>query len=117
MVEEEILTRGGIYLIKLNPSKPSEVGKIRPSIILTSQKILNSKPPVVFICPLSSQSKPMFKNIHLKIEKRDGLNVHSYALVEHCRTVSISRINYPRIAQSTDLELITIIEKLNYLLT
>lgn len=56
MEEKIILTRGGIYLAKLNPAKLSEVGKVRPVIILNCQKILDSQPPIVFICPLSSKS-------------------------------------------------------------
>ncbi len=37
MVEQkEILTRGGIYLARLDPAKINEVGKIRPIIILNS---------------------------------------------------------------------------------
>lgn len=30
------LTRGGIYLAKLNPAKKDEVGKIRPVVVLNS---------------------------------------------------------------------------------
>jgi len=40
----EILTRGGVYLGKLNPAKHAEIGKVRPVIILNSQLILDSAP-------------------------------------------------------------------------
>ena len=64
MVEQEILNRGGIYLAKLDPTKKNEVGKIRPVIILNSQTILNTSPPIIFICPLSSKSQPEFSELH-----------------------------------------------------
>jgi mRNA interferase MazF len=47
--QEKILTRGGIYLARLDPVKGDEIGKIRPIIILNSQMILNNNPPVIFI--------------------------------------------------------------------
>ena len=103
--EQKILTRGGIYLAKPNPAKKNEVGKVRPIIILNSQVILNNTPPVVFVCPLSSQSQPEFKALHIILEPRDSLHVKSYALVEHCRSITVSRLIYPRLAQITDNEI------------
>jgi len=49
------LTRGGIYLARLDPALGAEVGKLRPAVILTAQALLDVDPPVLFICPLSSQ--------------------------------------------------------------
>jgi mRNA interferase MazF len=118
MVEQkELLTQGGIYLAKLDPSKPTEIGKIRPVIILNSQAILNTVPSIVFICPLSSQSQPEFANLHFQLIARDNLKVISYALVEHCRAITITRIIYPRIAQITLPELTTITHYLHRLIT
>jgi mRNA interferase MazF len=99
--QREILIRGGIYLAKLDPAKAAEVGKIRPVAILNCQTILDIIPPTVFICPLSSQSKPEFSSLHVKLPARDSLKVTSYALVEHCRSITIRRIMYPRLAQLT----------------
>ena len=53
--KEEILVRGGIYLSRLDPAKATEVGKIRPVIMLNSQIILDVVPSTVFVCPLSSK--------------------------------------------------------------
>jgi len=116
MVEQEV-NRGGVYLAKLNPSKDSEIGKVRPVIILNSRIILKAKPPIVFICPLSSKSHKNFTDLHVKILSRDGLDINSFALVEHCRSISISRLNYPRIAQVSDVEISAIIMRLQYLIS
>lgn len=117
MVEtKELLTQGGIYLARLDPSKALEVGKIRPVVVMNSQIILDSMPAIVFICPLSSQSHPKFANLHLELIPRDDLKVTSYALVEHCRAIAITRIIYPRIAQITNQELSSIIHYLNQLI-
>jgi mRNA interferase MazF len=119
MVEKEkinILTRGGVYLAKLNPAKTSEIGKVRPVVVLTSQTLLDVIPPLVFICPLSSQSYPEYKSLHLELAARDGLSVKSYALVEHCRAISMSRLIFPRIAQLTITEIEIILHRLNIML-
>lgn len=111
-----ILTRGGVYLGKLNPAKTSEIGKVRPVVVLTSQTLLDVTPLLVFICPLSSQSYPEYGSLHVQIGARDGLAVKSYALVEHCRAISISRLVFPRIAQLTTSEIEIILHRLNIML-
>lgn len=112
----EILTRGGVYLVKLNPVKKGEAGKIRPSIILTSQTILNVNPPTVFVCPLSKKSFPAFHGLHVELDRRDNLKVKSFALIEHCRAVSIERFIFPRIAQLTMTEMALILHRLQVML-
>jgi len=72
-VEINTFIRGGVYLAKLNPSKHNEIGKLRPVVVLTSQKILDSKPPLIFICPLSSKSHEDFQYLHCVISARDKL--------------------------------------------
>ena len=116
MEQEKILTRGGIYLARLDPAKGEEIGKIRPIIILNSQVILNKSPPVIFICPLSSQSQPEFKHLHVELEVRDNLKVTSYALVEHCRSITINRVIHPRLAQTSSIELNSILRRLRRLI-
>ena len=111
----EILTRGGVYLGKLNPAKHAEIGKVRPVIILNSQLILDSAPPVIFICPLSSQSQKEFSNLHYELNPRDKLRVKSYALIEHCRSIRLNRIVYPRIGQLSKSELDNILNRLQRL--
>jgi len=115
MVEQKILTRGGVYLARLDPAKKAEVGKIRPVVLLNTQTILDITPPTVFICPLSSRSQPEFSSLHLQLSARDNLKVTSYALVEHCRAITISRIIYPRLAQLTTAELQMILHRLQRL--
>jgi mRNA interferase MazF len=116
MVEQkEILTRGGVYLARLDPVKAAEVGKVRPVVILNAQVILDIMPPTVFVCPLSRQSQPQFSSLHMQLPARDDLKVTSYALVEHCRSITIRRIVYPRLAQLTFAELSFILHRLQKL--
>ena len=113
VAQEEILTRGGIYHARLNPAK---VGKIQPIALLTSQTILDITPPILFICPLSSQSQPAFSSLHVQLPPRDNLEVTSYALVEHCRSISMQRIILPRLAQLTANEIRLMLHRLQRLI-
>jgi mRNA interferase MazF len=113
--EVEILTQGGIYLAKLDPVKAAEVGKIRPVVMLNAQEILDIVPPIVFVCPLSSQSQPGFSALHVRLPARDNLRAISYALPEHCRSIAMRRIIYPRLAQLTSAELLVILHRLQRL--
>jgi mRNA interferase MazF len=112
---KEILTRGGVYLARLDPSKGGEIGKVRPVVILNSQIILDIMPPTVLVCPLSSQSHPRFESLHVEMPPRDNLKVTSYALVEHCRSIAIRRMVFPRLAQLTSSELLLILHRLQRL--
>lgn len=106
------LSQGGIYLAKLDPAKTSEVGKIRPVAVLTASIILEIQPAVVFVCPLSSQSYPEFRALHVELPPRDNLKSASFALVEHCRSISLKRITMPRLAQLTQQEMVLILSRL-----
>lgn len=108
----EGLIRASVYLARLDPAKGAEVGKLRPVLVLTDQKILDIDPPVIFICPLSSQSITQFEALHIALVSRDGLRVPSYALVEHCRSISRKRILGERIAQLSSEEVELVIHKL-----
>ena len=111
----EQLSRGGIYLARLDPAKGAEVGKLRPMAMLSAQEVLQVNSPLLFICPLSSRSDPAFEALHVALPPRDGLKVKSYALVEHCRAISRGRVLSDRIAQLTEEELATILHRLQRL--
>lgn len=108
----EKLIRGGIYLVRLDPAKGAEIGKLRPVIVLTDQTLLNATPPLVFVCPLSSRSDPAFAALHLALPARDGIHRPSFALAEHCRAISRSRILSERLGQATDEELANLVHRL-----
>ena len=93
------LTRGGVYLARLDPVKGAEVGKLRPVVVLTDATLLQVQPAHVFICPLSSRSEPAYEALHLALSARENLRSNSFALVEHCRAISVSRLLKDRLAQ------------------
>ena len=109
------LTRGGVYLARLDPAKGAEVGKLRPVVVLTDQLLLDVDPPHIFVCPLSGRSDPDYQALHLSLPARDSLKVESYALVEHCRAISIHRLQSGRLAKLEIDEINEIIRRLHRL--
>ena len=102
------LTRGGVYLARLDPAKGAEVGKLRPVVVLTDATLLQIQPAHVFICPLSSRSEPAYE----ALSARDNLRTNSFALVEHCRAVSVGRLLNERLAQLDSVEVNEIARRL-----
>ena len=111
----ERLSRGGIYLARLDPAKGAEIGKLRPVAVLLAEVLLDVDPLVVFVCPLSSRSDAALKALHVELPPRDRLKVSSFALVEHCRGISRNRILSDRISQLTQSELALILHRLQRL--
>jgi mRNA interferase MazF len=109
------LTRGGVYLARLDPAKGAEVGKLRPVVVLTDQTLLDESPPHVFVCPLSGRSAVEYQALHISLPVRDSLKVKSYALVEHCRAISIRRLQSERLAKLEIEEINEIIRRLHRL--
>ncbi len=110
------LIRGGVYLARLDPAKGAEIGKLRPVVVLMDQMLLDVEPPNVFICPLSSRSEKTYSALHVELAPRDNLHIQSYALAEHCRSISIRRLQSDRLARLDDGELDAITERLQRLI-
>jgi len=98
-VEGVKLARGGVYLARLDPAKGAEVGKLRPVVVLTDETLLQIEPAHIFICPLSRRSEPAYAALHCAVPARGDLRVDSYALVEHCRAISVRRLLERRLAR------------------
>jgi len=104
-----------VYLARLDPAKGAEVGKLRPVAVLTDQALLDVSPPHVFICPLSGRSESAYRALHVSLPARDSLKVKSYALVEHCRAISMRRLQSERLAKLEIDEMNEIIRRLHRL--
>jgi mRNA interferase MazF len=107
-----VFQQGGIYLARLDPAKGAEIGKLRPVIVLTNQQLLDVAPVLIFVCPLSTRSQPEFSALHVSIGARERLLKSSYALVEHCRSLTASRIQRDQLATLSPTQLHAVIHRL-----
>ena len=107
--------RGDIVLVNFNPWKQKEeVGKIRPSIIV-SDSIYNKYSDLIVVIPLTTNLIDDAGILRVRIKKRDRLEKESDAMVEQVRCISKNRV-IEKVGELTKNEMIKIKQGLNSLL-
>lgn len=85
------LNRGDIITVNFNPTKGSEIGKLRPAIII-SEKDDNEILDTVIVIPLSTVIEPNTMPYRVHINSRDKLLKNSDACIYEVRALSKVRI-------------------------
>lgn len=84
-------SRGEIWTVNLEPTKGHEQGKTRPALIISADGINKSRAELVIVIPVGSKDKKVPS--HVKIEPPEGgVDVTSYIMCEHIRSVSTKRL-------------------------
>lgn len=81
-----IVSRGEIWLIKLDPSKGSEIKKTRPCLIVSPQE-MNDYLSTVIIAPMTTKAKTAEFRIPITHDKKQGL-----ILLDQIRTIDKTRL-------------------------
>lgn len=110
------MQRGEVRIARLNPNQGSEIGKIRPVLILTENRLLNAGIPMVMVVPLSSQCWKGMEALRVEVTPRDRLLKPSYLVVEQARSIDRGRISDEVLARLTGAELQLVEKQLRYLL-
>ncbi len=108
------MNRGDIYLAKLNPSKGTELSKVRPVIIFQSDFLKDL--PTVIVIPLSSHLKDNWFPLRVRISKKGKLEKDNDAVIEQIRAIDKSRITGEPLAKVSEEELKLIEEAILYVL-
>jgi len=86
------LLKGDIVLTNLEPTKGSEQGGIRPSLIIQNN-ILNKYAPTIIIAPITSKNYSKEYPTNVVIKKEDsGLKKDSTILLNQLRTIDKRRV-------------------------
>jgi len=104
------LNRGDIVVVNLYPKKGDEVGKIRPTVIISGDDE-NSILDTVILMPLSTDLIEDMLPYRMRIAARDNLKQDSDILINQIRTLSKIRIK-EKIAKLTDTEYKQVIENI-----
>lgn len=110
----EIFVRGGVYLANLNPSRGSEVGKIRPILVIQSNAI-NQVNKTVVMLPLSTKLVDN-STLHFRINKRDKLFNNSDVLCTQFRALDVDKFTSTMLTKLSRGEMQQIEEKLGWIL-
>lgn len=86
------MKRGEIVLANLNPKKGSEMGKVRPVVIVQSNLLNAVSHPSSVIIPLSTQLIDDAYPLRYRITSRSLLQHDSDAVIDQIRAVDNTRI-------------------------
>jgi mRNA interferase MazF len=86
------MRRGEIWLGNLNPNRGSEIGKVRPVLIIQADFLIAQGEPTVIVLPLTTQVRPSKEPLHVTIPKRDALTQTCQVMPEQPRTLDRRRL-------------------------
>ena len=79
-----------IWLVNMNPSKGTEVGKERPAVIIQTD-LLNDFHPSVIVCPLTTNINKEIKMLRVHVGKKN-LDNDSDILVDQITAIDKKRL-------------------------
>jgi mRNA interferase MazF len=100
-----VMKRGEIWVGNLNPSRGREIGKIRPVLIIQSDKLGEDITPMVVILPLSTQVYPAFKRWRVTIPARGRLLKPCQVVIDQPRALDRARFGEGPLATLTQEEM------------
>lgn len=89
----EMIRRGEIWVANLNANKGKEIGKIRPVLVVQEERLLSAGLPTILVVPLTTQFRPSFEALRIRIGARDRLLRDSFVAIEHVRSLDRSRFS------------------------
>lgn len=90
-LEKIKVSRGDVFLVDFDPSRGSEIQKVRPAIIVTNDAA-NFYSRVLMAIPLTSQKLDKIHPHEVFIGKQKGLTKESKAKVSQMRAIDKSRL-------------------------
>jgi len=109
------LVRGGVYLANLNPSKGTEIGKIRPVLIIQSDSLNSINHTTVNILPLTTLLKDN-TFLRVRILKNGQLNQDSDVICDYIRAIDTRKITSELLTRLSQNKMQEIEEKLSWIL-
>jgi mRNA interferase MazF len=86
---------GDVQLADLGEPQGREAGFARPVVIVTAQLVLDQKPNVVHVVPLTSTIRGYRSEVSIEPDPDNGLEVVSAAQCQHIRAIAVGRLAAP----------------------
>lgn len=99
------MRRGEVWTANLNPSRGSEVGKVRPVLIVQGDWLTRTQPQSVVVLPLTSRVRAELEPLRVTLNSRDDLLQDSQVIVEQPRTLDRRRIGEGPLTRVTHEEM------------
>jgi mRNA interferase MazF len=88
-----MLTSGDVVELDLGLPTGREAGFLHPAVVVTAQRILDIRPTVVQIVPLTSTIRGFGSEVLVEPDGRNGMDQPSTAQCQHVRGVSMGRVD------------------------
>lgn len=88
-----MLTSGDVIELDLGVPEGREAGFRHPAIVLTAQRILDARPNVIQVVPLTSTVRGFAAEVTIEPDSDNGLRDTSVAQCQHIRAVSTRRVD------------------------
>ncbi|MBK6741785.1 MAG: type II toxin-antitoxin system PemK/MazF family toxin [Hydrogenophilales bacterium] len=85
------MRRGEVWIANLNPNKGAEAGKARPVVIVQEDRVSQTGLQTVLVIPLTTQYRPAFAPMRVRIAPRERLHKECYVMVEQLRVADRGR--------------------------
>ena len=86
------MRRGEVWVANLNPPRGSEIGKVRPVLVMQADELLDGSLPMVVVLPLTTQVIPAKNRWRVTIPARDRLLQDSQVVIDQPRALDAARI-------------------------
>lgn len=87
----DIVKRGDIWLVNLDPTLGHEIKKSRPAVIIQND-LGNKYSSITIIAPITSQGLDKIYPIEVELKRRHGLDKDSKALLNQIRAIDKKRL-------------------------
>lgn len=91
-----MLTSGDIVYLDLGTPEGREAGFRHPAVVVTARRILEARPTVVQVVPLTTAIRSFASEITIPPDDVNGLHQVSAAQCQHLRAVSTGRVEQVR---------------------
>ena len=105
MVAKRSPARGDVYLIQLDPTRGSEIRKMRPCLVVSPDE-LNAHLRTVIVAPMTTGGHPYPFRVACRFEKKQG-----HAVLDQLRTVDSERL-VKRLGTLSSATLGTVLDRL-----
>jgi mRNA interferase MazF len=89
-------TSGDVVDLDFGVPEGREAGFVHPAVLVTAQRVLDARPSVVHVVPLTSTIRRFDSEIVIDPDATNGLRQMSAAQCQHLRAVSLGRVSARR---------------------
>lgn len=86
------MRRGEVWLANLNPPRGSEIGKIRPVVVMQAPELDAGITPMVVVLPMTTKMIDGLKRFRVTVPARDRLKQASQIVTDQPRALDRVRI-------------------------